>query len=308
MKTLFTLFKNNIREYGMLIALIAIMVFFQYQTKGVLLKPINITNLFLQNSYVIIMALGMLLVIIAGWIDLSIGSVAAFVGAIAAVMMIKMELPWWLAILVSLFVGALIGAWNGYWVAYVKIPAFIATLAGMLIFRGLTYLILNGEQIGRFPDQFQKLSTGFIPDFFNFQGLHLTTILIGVILSIVLIYLDVQSRINQKKYGFEITPTTFFVLKNALITFALMGLCYLLASYKGLPNVLVLMAVFIAFYTFVTNQTVLGRRIYAMGGNEKATRLSGVDTPKLLFQTFFNHGSGLSDHWIASVIMCETKN
>jgi putative multiple sugar transport system permease protein len=290
MKALLNLLKTNIREYGMLIALIVIMAFFQYQTKGVLLKPINITNLFLQNSYVIIMALGMLLIIVAGWIDLSIGSIAAFVGAIAAVMMIKMDFPWWLAILLSLLAGGLIGAWNGYWVAYVKIPAFIATLAGMLVFRGLTYLILNGEQIGRFPDQFQKLSTGFIPDYFHMEGFHLTTLLIGIVISIVLIVLDIQSRKNQKKYGFEVTPIAFFLIKNSLITGALMGLCYLLASYKGLPNVLVLMSVFIAFYTYVTNQTVLGRRIYAMGGNEKAARLSGVNTPKLLFQTFVNMG------------------
>ena len=290
MKTLTDIFKNNIREYGMLIALIAIMIFFQIQTDGVLLKPINITNLFLQNSYVIVMALGMLLIIIAGWIDLSVGSIAAFVGAISAVLMIKLDANWFVAILVGLLAGALIGAWHGYWVAYVKIPAFIVTLSGMLIFRGLTYLTLNGEQIGPFPEQFQKLSTGFIPDFFQIEGFHLTTMVIGVLLSIILIWLDVKARANQKKYGFELTPTVFFLAKNAIISLAILGLCYLLASYKGLPNVLVLMFVFIAFYTFVTNQTVLGRRIYAMGGNEKAAHLSGVNTKRLLFTTFVNMG------------------
>ncbi len=290
MKTLTDIFKNNIREYGMLIALIAIMIFFQFQTDGVLLKPINITNLFLQNSYVIVMALGMLLIIVAGWIDLSVGSIAAFVGAISAVLMIKLDANWFVAILVGLIAGALIGAWHGYWVAYVKIPAFIVTLSGMLIFRGLTYLTLNGEQIGPFPVQFQKLSTGFIPDFFQVEGFHVTTMVIGLLLSVILIWLDVKARANQKKYGFDLTPTVFFVVKNALISLAILGLCYLLASYKGLPNVLVLMFVFIAFYTFVTNQTVLGRRIYAMGGNEKAAHLSGVNTKKLLFTTFVNMG------------------
>ncbi len=290
MKTLTDIFKNNIREYGMLIALIAIMIFFQFQTDGVLLKPINITNLFLQNSYVIVMALGMLLIIVAGWIDLSVGSIAAFVGAISAVLMIKLDANWFVAILVGLLAGALIGAWHGYWVAYVKIPAFIVTLSGMLIFRGLTYLTLNGEQIGPFPVQFQKLSTGFIPDFFQVEGFHVTTMVIGLLLSVILIWLDVKARANQKNYGFDLTPTVFFVVKNALISLAILGLCYLLASYKGLPNVLVLMFVFIAFYTFVTNQTVLGRRIYAMGGNEKAAHLSGVNTKKLLFTTFVNMG------------------
>jgi putative multiple sugar transport system permease protein len=290
MKTLANLFRSNVREYGMLIALIAIMIFFQYQTNGILLKPINITNLVLQNSYIIVMAMGMLLIIVAGWIDLSVGSVAAFVGAIAAVLMVKLGIHWSLTMLICLVIGALVGVWQGYWVAYAKIPAFIVTLAGMLIFRGLTLLILQGEAVGPFPVQFQRLSTGFIPDFFHNDGFHITTILIGVLLSIILIVLDVRSRRNQQKYGFEVTPFYFFVLKNAFISAAVMWLCYLMASYKGLPNVLVILFVLVTGYAFVTSQTVIGRRIYAMGGNEKAARLSGVNTPRLLFGTFVNMG------------------
>ena len=290
MKTLSALFKSNVREYGMLIALIAIMGFFQYATGGILFKPVNITNLVLQNSYIIIMALGMLLIIVSGWIDLSVGSVAAFVGAIAAVMMVKFHVHWTVTIVVSLIIGGLIGAWHGYWVAYLKIPAFIVTLAGMLIFRGFTLAILQGEAVGPFPVPFQKLSSGFIPDFFHFKGLHITTLLIGVILSVILIVLDVRTRKNQQKYGFEVTPFYFFVAKNVLITAAVMGMCWLMASYKGLPNVLVVLFVLITLYAFITNQTVIGRRIYAMGGNEKAARLSGVNTPRLLFLTFVNMG------------------
>jgi len=290
MKTLTTLFKNNVREYGMLIALIAIMAFFQYQTDGILMKPINITNLVLQNSYIIIMSLGMLLIIISGWIDLSVGSIAAVIGAIASVFMVKMHMNWGLTILLSLLIGALIGAWQGYWVAYVKIPAFIVTLAGMLIFRGLTLVILQGEAIGPFPVEFQRLSTGFIPDFFQNEGFHITTILIGIILSVILIVMDIRSRKNQEKYGFEVTPFYFFVAKNLLIVGAVMGLSYLMASYKGFPNVLVILSVLVVLYAFVTSQTVIGRRIYAMGGNEKAARLSGVNTPRLLFYTFVNMG------------------
>ncbi len=290
MKTLTTLFRNNIREYGMLIALITIMVFFQIQTEGILMKPVNITNLVLQNSYIIIMALGMLLIIVTGWIDLSVGSVAAFVGAIAGVLMVKSNVHWGLTVLVCLLIGALIGAWQGYWVAYVKIPAFIVTLAGMLIFRGLTLVMVRGESIGPFPVEFQRLSSGFIPDFFHYEGFHLTTMLIGVLLSILLVVLDVRTRKNQQKYGFEVTPFYFFVVKNIAISAAVLGFCYLMASYKGFPNVLVILFPFVTLYAFITNQTVIGRRIYAMGGNEKAARLSGVNTPRLLFYTFVNMG------------------
>ena len=290
MKTLTKLFKSNIREYGMLIALIAIMAFFQWRTEGILMKPINITNLVLQNSYIIIMALGMLLIIVSGWIDLSVGSVAAFIGAIAAVMMVRWHFHWGATILLSLLIGALIGAWQGYWVAYVKIPSFIVTLAGMLIFRGLTLVMLQGEAVGPFPVPFQKLSSGFIGDIFNYEGLHITTLVLGVVLSAILIVLDIRARKNQLKYGFEVTPFYFFVVKNVVITGAVMGLCWLMASYKGLPNVLVIMFILIAFYSFVTSQTKIGRRIYAMGGNEKAAKLSGVNTNRLLFVTFVNMG------------------
>ena len=194
MKTLTGLFKSNIRDYGMLIALIAIMAFFQVRTEGILMKPVNITNLVLQNSYIIVMALGMLLIIVAGWIDLSVGSVAAFIGAIAAVLIVKWDVNWALTIFISLVVGGLIGAFQGYWVAYMKIPAFIVTLAGMLVFRGLTLVILQGEAVGPFQMEFQKLSSGFIPDFFGYEGFHITTILIGVLLSVILIVLDVRAR------------------------------------------------------------------------------------------------------------------
>ena len=290
MKTLSTLFRNNIREYGMLIALIAVMVFFQVQTKGVLFKPVNITNLVLQNSYIITMALGMLLIIVSGWIDLSVGSVVAVVGALAGVLMVRYNFNWVAVVAISLLVGAAIGAFQGYWVAYLKIPSFIVTLAGYLIFRGLTIALLQGESVGPFPRGFQNISSGFIPDVFNGNGLHITTILIGVVLSVILIWLDVRTRKNQQRYGFEVTPFYFFVVKNIAITAAVMSLCYLMASYKGLPNVLILVFALIAAYAFITSQTVVGRRIYAMGGNVKAAMLSGVNTTRLLFYTFVNMG------------------
>jgi putative multiple sugar transport system permease protein len=189
-----------------------------------------------------------------------------------------------------LLLGAMIGAFQGYFVAYRKIPAFIVTLAGMLVFRGLTIALLRGESVGPFPRGFQNISSGFIPDFFQNEGLHITTLLIGVLLSVLLIFLDVRGRKNQQKYGLEVTPFYFFVVKNIVITIAVMGFCYLMASYKGLPNVLVLLFALVTFYAFITSSSVIGRRIYAMGGNEKAARLSGVNTPRLLFYTFINMG------------------
>ncbi len=310
MRTLSSLFKNNIREYGMLITLIVIMVFFYFMTDGILMKPINITNLVLQNSYVIIMALGMLLIIVSGWIDLSVGSVAAFVGAIAGVMIVKWGWNWALVIAICITIGGVIGAWQGYWVAYLKIPAFIVTLAGMLIFRGLTLVIVRGESIGPFPEGFRNISGGYIPDFFHYDGFHLTTIVVGVLVSIFLIFADMRTRRNQQRYGFEVPPYYFFVLKQVLITFAVMGFCYLMASYKGIPNLLVIMFPLVAIYSFLTNQTVIGRRIYALGGNEKAARLSGVNTQRLLFFTFVNMGAlaALAGMVVASRLNSSTPN
>jgi putative multiple sugar transport system permease protein len=310
MKTLSTLFKNNVREYGMLIALIAVMAFFQIQTQGVLMKPVNITNLVLQNSYVITMAMGMLLIIITGWIDLSVGSVVAVIGALAGVLIVRYDVNWILVVAISLLLGAAIGAFHGYFVAYLKIPAFIVTLAGMLIFRGLTIALLRGESVGPFPRGFQNISSGFIPDFFNGEGFHITTIVIGVVLSALLIWLDVRTRRNQQKYGFEVTPFYFFVVKNIAIAAAVMGFCYLMASYKGIPTVLVLLFVLITFYSFITSSSVIGRRIYAMGGNEKAARLSGVNTPRLLFYTFINMGvlASLAGLIVAARLNSSTPN
>jgi len=290
MKTLLTFLKKNVRDYGILIALIVIVVFFQNTTNGILLRPINITNLVLQNSYIVIMACGMLLVIVAGGIDLSVGSVAAFIGAVAAVFMVRYNMHWFLAIVLSLILGGFIGAFQGYWISYAKIPAFIVTLAGMLIFRGLTLVMLQGEAVGPFAVPFQRLSSGFIPDIFNYDGFHATTVLIGVIFSILIVVLDLYNRTKQKKYGFEVIPFYLMVVKNLLIVGAVLGLCWLMASYKGLPTVMIILFVLIILYSFVTSQTVIGRRIYAMGGNVKAAMLSGVNTERLYFLTFVNMG------------------
>jgi putative multiple sugar transport system permease protein len=282
--------RGNLREYGLMIALVVIMVLFQFLTNGTLFKPLNLTNLVLQNSYIVIMALGMLLVIVAGHIDLSVGSVAGFIGALAAVLMVKLGMNFLLATLLCLLAGAAIGAAQGYWIAYFKIPSFIVTLAGMLVFRGLTLALLAGESIGPFPKQFQLLSSGFIPDLFGSGGFHLTSLAIGVLVAGAMLYTSVRTRVNRQKHGFQSGPLWIFVLEHVVISGLFLLLVYLLASYKGIPNVLLVMGILIALFTFVTMRTTIGRRIYALGGNEKAAKLSGVKTERLTFLTFVTMG------------------
>ena len=226
-------FKSHLREYGILIALVVIMALFQFLTDGILLKPINLTNLFLQNSYIIIMALGMLMVIVCGHIDLSVGSVLGFIGALAAVMMVNYDISYPVTFVACLLVGTLIGAAQGYWVAYYRIPAFIVTLAGMLVFKGLTLWLLNGQSVGPFPDQFQKLSTGFLPDVFPSDNFHITSMLLGIATSALLIYFNIRTRYKQAQYGSVLEPIQFFVVRNALIAVAILYITYLLSTYRA---------------------------------------------------------------------------
>jgi putative multiple sugar transport system permease protein len=283
--------RRHMREYGILVALIAIMGFFQVATDGVLLKPVNLTNLVLQNSYIIIMAVGMLLVIVAGHIDLSVGSVMGFIGAVAAVLMVQYGYDFLTASLICLAVGAAIGAAQGYWIAYYRIPSFIVTLAGMLVFKGLSLGLLNGRSIGPFPREFQMLASGFIPDLFGGQsGLNLFSLALGVVTAAVLFWMAMRSRAQALKFGRVDEPFAFFAAKQGLIALAIIYLSWLMAAFRGLPNVLIVMALLIGVYSFITSRTTLGRRIYALGGNENAARLSGINTQRLIFLTFVNMG------------------
>jgi putative multiple sugar transport system permease protein len=282
--------KHNLREYGMLITLVAIMGFFQYMTDGTLMQPLNLTNLILQNSYIVIMALGMLLVIVAGHIDLSVGSVCGFIGALAAVLMVQYHWHFVPATLVCLLCGGLIGAVQGWFVAFSRIPSFIVTLAGMLVFKGLALALLAGQSVGPFPESFQMLSSGFIPDFANGEGLRITSMVLGLAVAVALTVAAVRDRANRLKHGVHAEPAAFFAIKTAVFAVLLIAFSYLLASYKGLPNVLVVMALLIVFFEFVTSRTTVGRRIYAMGGNEKAAKLSGIKTERLSFYAFINMG------------------
>ncbi|WP_068783026.1 multiple monosaccharide ABC transporter permease [Paenibacillus phocaensis] len=291
MQAVSELFRKNIRQYGMIIALIFITVLFQILTGGILLKPLNITNLILQNSYILVLAIGMVLVIITGHIDLSVGSIAAFIGALAAIMMVDLQMPTFLAIIISLVIGGLIGAWQGFWVAYVKIPAFIVTLAGMLLFRGLTMIVLGGQSIAPFPKSFQRISSGFIPDWFGGGSLHTLTVLLGLLLSLLLIWQEWKERRTQLKYQFEVAPFWMFVTKLVLLVAVINVFTFVLATYNGLPNILIILFFLIVLYSFVMNRMVAGRHIYALGGNEKAAKLSGVKTKKVTFWVFVNMGA-----------------
>ncbi len=287
--------KANIRDYALLLSLLAIMVFFQFTTNGTLFKPVNMTNLILQNSYIVIMALGMLLVIVAGHIDLSVGSVAGFVGAVSAVLMVNYKLDIISSVVICLALGAAIGGAQGYFTAYHKIPAFIVTLAGMLIFKGLALTVLGGASVGPFPKTFQLLSSGYVPDIFNVTAFgapfNLLAMLIGVVVTALIIYFNLKERRNQQAHGLAEEPDAIFLGRNLLIAVAFLGFSFLMAQYKGLPNVLVVMFALIALFVFITTRTTFGRRIYAMGGNEKATKLSGINTEKLTFLIFVVMGA-----------------
>lgn len=285
-----TLISNNIQTYGMVIALVGIAVLFQILTNGILLTPLNITNLIMQNSYIIILAIGMLIVIITGEIDLSVGSVAAFVGAVAGMLLVTQDLPIWLAIILCLLIGAMIGAWQGFWVAYVNIPAFIVTLAGMLIFRGLTLVTLQGETIAPFPDGFRSLSSAFLPDWFGGQDFHILTIVLGIIFSVLFILYELNFRRTNRKYNLHVSSFPSFVTKLIIFTFAINFFTYSLARYAGTPYILLILILLIIGYTFVMNRTVIGRHVYSVGGNENAARLSGVKTKKIKFLAFVNMG------------------
>jgi putative multiple sugar transport system permease protein len=285
---------GHLRENGMLLALVAIVALFSilvsYQGKPMFLQAPNITNIFLQNGHVIILALGMLLIIVSGHIDLSVGSVAAFTGAVAAWLTVDLDLPVALVIPLTLIVGGLIGAAQGYWVAFWRIPSFIVTLAGMMVFRGATLWLLGGQNIGPFPKGFQAMSSGFIPDLTGLTKPHGLTLIIAALAIGIVIWIGLRARARDAEFGLTPEPSGLFWGRTAIIAAAMAFVGWQLASFRGLPNVLVVLAVLIVLYAFFTENTVQGRRIYAVGGNEKAAKLSGISTDRLVFFCFVNMG------------------
>lgn len=282
---------RNFREYGIVAALIAIVIAFQVLTDGKMLLPNAMASLIQQNAYVFILTIGMVMVIVAGHIDLSIGSVVAFVGGLIGVMMIDYELPWLLVVLIAVAIGALVGCWQGFWVAYVGIPAFIVTLAGMLIFRGLA-IVIAGTTISGFPDGFNQISKGSLPNFLGFVGnLDMVTVVIGLVAIAGLIVMGLRQRATLRREGLATEAAAAFWVKNLVIAALIAYITYLLAnSAGGTPIVLVIVGALVIIYTFVMNKTVFGRHIYAIGGNLHAAVLSGVNTKRVNFMIFVNMG------------------
>nr|WSW48874.1 sugar ABC transporter permease [Streptomyces sp. NBC_01001] len=282
--------RGNLRQYGMLLALALIVLLFQFWTDGILLQPLNITNLIQQNGYILILAIGMMIVIIAGHIDLSVGSLAAFVGAAAAVMMVKHHAPWPVALVAALLIGALAGAWQGFWIAYLGIPSFIVTLAGMLLFRGGTQILLQGQSVAPFPKGFQNISSGFLPAVGPHTDYHNLTLLLGLVVLAVAILQEVRGRRRAASYGLEPLPAGLFLVKLGAITVAVVAFTLLLASYHGVPIVLLILGVLLVGFGYVMRNSILGRHTYAIGGNEAAARLSGVKSKRVVFLAFVNMG------------------
>ncbi|NCA99770.1 MAG: sugar ABC transporter permease [Clostridia bacterium] len=284
------LIKQNLKQYAMFVALFVIIVFFQITTKGILLQPQNVTNLILQNSYVLVLSMGMMFVIITGFVDLSVGSVVAIIGAIAGYMTVQLKVSAIPTILVVLAAGVLIGMFHGVFIAYVRIPPFIVTLAGMLLFRGLTMVILNGRTMAPFPKLYENISNGYIPDLFGGSGLNILTLVVTAVLIILVAFGIVQKRAQLKKYDIKQTGWAFDIAKIVIAALLIGFVGYSLSAYKGVPNVLILIGLLFIVYNFIAERTVLGRRVYAIGGNEKAARLSGIKTRWMMFVVYVNMG------------------
>ncbi|MFD5516548.1 multiple monosaccharide ABC transporter permease [Streptomyces sp. NPDC127066] len=282
--------RRNMRQYGMLFALGLIVVLFAVWTGGDLLLPRNVSNLVLQNSYILILAIGMMLVIIAGHIDLSVGSLTAFVGAVGAVLMVNHDVPWPIAVVLCLAMGAMAGAAQGFLIAYAGIPSFIVTLAGMLTFRGLTEIFLEGQTIGPFPEGLQKVANSFLPEVGPTTNYHNLTLLLGLGLVAFVVFQEVRDRKRQQEFSLDVLPRNLFLLKLVALVAAVLTVTMLLASYKGAPVVLLILGVLVAGFGYLMRNAVIGRHIYAIGGNLPAAKLSGVKDKKVTFLVFLNMG------------------
>lgn len=299
---------RNLRQYGMIIALVAIIIFFGFMTGGRLVWPRNVSMLVRQNAYVLILAIGMMFCILTGGnIDLSVGSLVALVSAMSGLMATTLGLPSGLAILISLLTGLLAGIWQGFWIAYVKVPPFIATLSGMLVFRGINNIILDGHTLplsglyvtigtGSVPD----IAPDTVPDFLHVgdmlqlqnkpEYLNATMLFTGLVMSVIYVLVVIFNRQSKKKRGYEVQPLTSVIVKVTVFFIVINLFSYWLAMDDGLPIMLILLVALYGIYTFIATKTIPGRHIYAMGGNIKAAELSGVNTRKMMFLVYTNMG------------------
>lgn len=283
----------DLKQFGMVFALIAIYIIFYFMTGGINATPMNMNNLIMQNSYVVILATGMLLCVLTGNVDLGVGSYVALCGAIAAKLVVEngMSIP--LAFLITILVGTAFGAFNGFFIAYLDIPPFVVTLAGMLIGRGLTYTLLESKTVGPLPDAYVKVGAGFFITNKIQMGsgtLDFVCIIVAIVATALIILSELKSIKTRQKYGLAIVTPWQTIVKLAIIIAIVWFFFYKLARYNGIPIVLIIMAVIVGIYHFITSKTVPGRQIYALGGNAKAARLSGIDTRKVFFWVYTNMG------------------
>lgn len=290
------LFKGGIRQYTMLIALVAIMLVFTILSKGALLYPMNVTNIIFQNAYVVILAVGMLMCILTGGnIDLSVGAVVGMVMASAGTALTKWQMDPMLVVPASLLAGILIGAFQGYCIAYMGIPPFIVTLGGMLLFRGITGMFLGGLTLSNFPDRFLQLFNGYIPDFFGgavlFENkVNVTCVLAGILAAAAYSAWQVIKSTARRKKGYDTDHPLALALKILVVSAMLLWIFYTMARHRGIPTVLITVGIVVACYTYITGNMVIGRHLYALGGNQKAAWLSGVNTKRLMFLAYTNMG------------------
>ena len=284
---------KSLKEYGMIIALVVIYAIFAFMSDFKNVSPMNVNNLIMQNSYVIVLALGMLLCCLTGNVDLSVGSVVAFSGAIAAIMVVDYQMAIPLAILAAIGIGLLVGVWQGFFISKLGVAPFIVTLANMLVFRGLALVVLNGQTKGPLPQEFTQIGAGYMPQFFTTIGgtkFELLALTAGILLSALIIFMEIRSRRNKAKNGFEVPSLGASVFKVGVSVAIVNFFTVKLAMYMGLPLVLMIVAVLVAFYAFLTNRTVPGRQIYAVGGNRKAAALSGIKVNNVMFWIYVNMG------------------
>lgn len=280
---------KTLRAYSMVLVLVFIAVLFHFLTEGLIFTSMNLTNIILQNSYVVILVLGMLPVILTGNVDLSVGSTVAVVGAVAAIMQVNHGMGTLPTLIVSLILGLAIGAWNGLWIAKFDIPAFIVTLSSQLVFRGLTQVVLDGASIGPFSQTFRFIAASFVAEELGVNVFALTMIL-AVIACAAIILVQVKSRRDKIKHGVPVKNPAGMIVTTVVLCAVVLVLSLLMASYKGYPTVLLIMLVLTLTYNFVCNRTVFGRSLYAVGGNRKAAALSGIKDRKAMFMAYTNMG------------------
>lgn len=307
--------RQNIREYGMYIALVLIMAYFTVQTHGLFITPRNISNLINQTGYIAVLAVGMTLVIIIRHIDLSVGFLAGFLGAVAAIAMVQWNMPWYLAIALTLGLGVVAGLLSAFLVAQLKIPSFVASLAGWLIYRGALQLVTAGTGTIIIPDKnFNAIGNGFIPDFIGsamggfLPGVHKVTLLLGLIAIVLFIINEINGRRKKQAYNFEVLPMSIFLLKLVVVSGIVAAIVWVLAGYNGLSWTAVVVLVVVGIYDFVASKTVLGRHIYAIGGSPEAAELSGISVKRLIYVVFGSMGmlSALAGMLFASRLQSAT--